>query len=194
MTAALGYELVIIEHDYHPMGQLGELVYEGGKRYLGEIPTYAAQSHESIGAEVLFWLNLAHRFYDMHPHPNRIVILLVERNPAEGQAAFFCLPPLGQERRLAVASRSTYEGDLGVRGSLQEPEQPWACKLLRARRRRSQLGRYDNPRRIRMRVTIGADGTLLVSGTAIWIGTRFALPMRHCRIGEGEYGSLLVQP
>ena len=183
MTAVLGYELVIIEHDYHPMGQLGELVYEGGKRYLGEIPTYAAQSHESIGAEVLFWLNLAHRFYDMHPHPDRIVILLVERNPAEGHAAFFCLPPLGQERSLAVASRSTYEGDLAVRGSLQEPEQSGTHELLGAGRRRSQLGRYDNPRRIRNWVTNGVDGALLVSGAAIWMGARLTQPMSHRRIG-----------
>src|SRR3712207_6179723 len=100
------------------MGQLGEVVYEFGKRYLGERLTYAAQCHESIGTEVLFWLNLAHRFYDVHPHPDRIVILLVESNPAERRPGFLCLLPLGQERRLAVASRRTYEGDLVVGGCL----------------------------------------------------------------------------
>src|SRR5918997_3379422 len=137
------------------MGQLGEIVYELGKCYLGERLTYAAQSQESIGAEVLFWLNLAHRFYDMHPHPDRIVVLLVQRNPAEGHAGFFRLPPLGQERRLAVASRSTYEGELAVEGSLQEPEQPWTFDLLRARRRRSQFGRENNPLRIYVWVAKG---------------------------------------
>src|SRR5215218_7716923 len=149
------------------MGQLAELVYERGKRYLGEILTYAAQSHESTGAEVLFWLNLPHRFYYVPPHPDRIVILLVQRNPAEGHAGIFCLPPLGQERRLAVASRSTYEGELAVDCSLQEPEQPRTVDLLRARRRRSQLGRENDPRRIPVRIIEGADGTLLVEGVGL---------------------------
>src|SRR3712207_4743021 len=76
VTAVLGYGLVIIEHNYQLIGQLGEVVYEFGKRYLGERLTYAAQSQESIGTEVLIWLNLAHRFYDVHPHPDRIVVLL----------------------------------------------------------------------------------------------------------------------
>src|SRR3712207_5659718 len=78
VTAVPGYALVIVEHNYQLMGQLGEIVYELGKRYLGERLTYAAQSQESIGTEVAFWLNLAHRFNDVHPHPDRIVILLVE--------------------------------------------------------------------------------------------------------------------
>src|SRR3712207_5689409 len=161
VTAVLGYELVIIEHNYHLMGQLGEIVYELGKHYFGERLTYAAQPDESIGTEVLFWLNLAHRFNDVHPHPDRIVVLFVQRNPAEGQAGFFCLPPMGQERRLAVARRSTYEGHLAVEGSLQEPEQPRTFDLLRARRRRSQLGLDDDARSIPVRVIEGADGTLL---------------------------------
>src|SRR5215218_6681629 len=78
VTAVLGYELVIIEYNYQLMGQLGEIVYELGKRYLGERLTYVAQPDESIGTEVVLWLNLAHRFNDVHPHPDRIVILLVE--------------------------------------------------------------------------------------------------------------------
>jgi hypothetical protein len=77
VTAILGYAVVIIEHNYQLIGQLGEIVYKRGKRYLGERLTYAAQSRESIGTEVLFWRNLAHRFNDVHPHPDRIVILLV---------------------------------------------------------------------------------------------------------------------
>src|SRR5918995_5350133 len=161
VTAVLGYELVIIEHNYQLMGQPGEIVYKHGKRCLGERLTYAARSHKSIGTEVLFWLNLAHRFNDVHPHPDRIVVLLVQRNPAEGHAGFFCLPPLGQERRLAVARRSTYEGHLAVEGSLQKPEQSRTFDLLRARRRRSQLGLDDDARRMEVWVTRGLDYRLL---------------------------------
>jgi hypothetical protein len=147
VTAVLGYELVIIEHNYQLMGQPGEIVYKHGKRCLGERLTYAAQSHKSIGTEVLFWLDLAHRFNDVHPHPDRIVILLIETHPAECPADF-CFLPLGKERRLAVASWSTYEGDLAVEGSLKKPEQPRTFDLLRARRRRSQFGCKNNPRRM----------------------------------------------
>src|SRR3712207_6799694 len=37
LTALLGYELEIIDHNYHTMVHLGELVYEHGERYLKEI-------------------------------------------------------------------------------------------------------------------------------------------------------------
>jgi hypothetical protein len=91
----LGYELVIVEHQYHSLGQLGELVYEHGKRYLDEPLPYGAHSPNNIGCEILFWHNLAQRLYHVHPQSDWIVILLVDGDPGERQAGFFCLKPLG---------------------------------------------------------------------------------------------------
>jgi hypothetical protein len=61
MRVLPGYELVVIEHQDDPMWQLGELVYERGKRDSDEPLPHGAHSHENIGSEVLFWHNLAQR-------------------------------------------------------------------------------------------------------------------------------------
>ena len=111
MRVLLGYELVVIEHQYDLIRQLGELVYEGGQRYSDEPLPHSAHSHENIGPEVLaFWHNPAQRLYYVPPQPDRIVVLLVEGDPGEGQLGFFYLTPVGQERRLPVAGRGAYDG------------------------------------------------------------------------------------
>jgi len=95
VTAVLGYQLVVIKHQYHPMGYLSELVYEHGKHCLDEPLPRSAYSHKNIGSEVLSWRNPAQRFYYVPPHPDRIVVLLVDGDPSETQASFSCLMPLG---------------------------------------------------------------------------------------------------
>src|SRR5215218_3383734 len=96
MSVLLGHELVVIEHQYDSLGQLGELVYERGKRYSDEPLPHGTHSQENIGSEVLpFWHNAAQRFYYVSPQPDRIVVLLVEGDPGEGQVGFFYLMPVG---------------------------------------------------------------------------------------------------
>src|SRR5215204_5309996 len=114
VTVVLGYELVVIEHEYYPMGQLGELVYEHGKRALVEPVSLGVHFPNNIGCEVLPWRNLAQSLHNVPPQPDRIVVLLVDGDPGEGQAGLFCSKPLGKERRLSVAGRGAYEGDLAV--------------------------------------------------------------------------------
>jgi len=110
--------------------------------------SHGAQCHESIGPEILLWHNLAHRLYYVPPHPGQIVVLLVEGDPGERQAGFFCLTPLDQERRLPVPSRGGYEANLAVRGFPEELEQSGADQLLGARRRRVQFGLDDDTGRV----------------------------------------------
>src|SRR5215208_1473663 len=55
MSGLLGYELVVIEHQYNPTRQLGELIYERGKRDPNEPLSHSAHSHENIGPEILFF-------------------------------------------------------------------------------------------------------------------------------------------
>src|SRR5215216_6880831 len=112
VACGLGYELVVSEHHHHPMGQVGKLVYEHGKRYPDESTPRGAHSHENIDSETLFWCNPAHRFYYMPPQPDGIVVLFVEGDPGEQSVGFFLLTPLGQEYRLSVAGRSAYEAHL----------------------------------------------------------------------------------
>ena len=158
----LGYELVVIEHHDDPMGQLGELVYERGKRCSDEPLPHGAYSHKNIGPEVLlFWHNLAQRLYYVPPQPDRIVVLLVEGDPGEGHLGFFYLTPVGQERRLPVAGRGANDVDLEVQGVPEKFEQPATDQLLRARQRRPQLGLEDDPRRIYARVARGVNDGIL---------------------------------
>src|SRR5919107_1273455 len=63
-------------------------------------------SHENVGSKVLFFRHdLTQRLYYVSPQPNRIVILLVEGDPAKGHLGFFYLTPVGKQRRLSVAGR-----------------------------------------------------------------------------------------
>ena len=68
----------------------------------------------------------------MAPEPDRIVVLLVEGDPGEGQVGFFYLPPVSQERRLPVAGRGAYDADLEVQGVPEEVEQPATDHVLGA--------------------------------------------------------------
>src|SRR5215207_4959387 len=95
VRVVLSYELVVIENQYHPTGQLGEPVYEHGKRYLDELLPYGGHRHKNFASEVHFRHNLAQRLYYVPPQPDRIIVLLVEGDPYEGQAGFFSLTPLG---------------------------------------------------------------------------------------------------
>jgi hypothetical protein len=117
-SVVLDYELVVIEHHYHPLGPLSQLVYEHGKCYLAEPLTRGVHPHKKTCPEVFSWRtlgrNLAQRFYNVPPQPGWIVVLLVDGDPGEVQASFFCLTPLGKERGLAVAGRGTYEGKLAI--------------------------------------------------------------------------------
>jgi hypothetical protein len=162
------------------MGQLGELVYEHGKRCLEELLSCGAHSHHNIGSKVLLWHSLAQSLYYVPPQSDRIVVLLVEGDPGEGQVGFFCLTPLGQERRLPVAGRGANEGSLVVRGFLEECEQPGTEDLLGARRRRLQLGLEDNPGRISARIARGLNDTFSsVQRRYLEPCTLTARPMRH---------------
>ena len=84
-----GYELVVIEHQDDPMGQLGDLVYERGKRCFDEHLSRGAHAHENVGPEVLFWHDPAQRLYNVPPQPDRIVVLLVEGDPGEWHLGLF---------------------------------------------------------------------------------------------------------
>ncbi len=42
VSVLLGYELVVVEHHYNLIGQLGELVYERGKRCSDEVLPHGA--------------------------------------------------------------------------------------------------------------------------------------------------------
>jgi hypothetical protein len=78
------------------MGQIGELVYEPRKRYSDEPLPHSAHSQENIFSEVLlFWQNAAQRLYYVPPKPDRIIVLLVEGDPGEGQVGFIYLMPVG---------------------------------------------------------------------------------------------------
>src|SRR5215213_11762713 len=137
MRVLLGYELVVIEHQHNPMGQLGYLVDQRGKGCFEEPLAHGAHSRENIGSEVLFfWKNAAQRFYYVPPQPYRIVVLLVEGDPGERHLGFFYLTPVGQERRLPVAGRCAYHANFAVQGVVEELEQVATDQLLRTRRRR----------------------------------------------------------
>src|SRR5215204_453617 len=120
MRVFLGYELVVIEHQHDLMGQLGELVYERGKRHSDEVLPRDTHSRENIGCEVLYWHDLAPCLDYMPPQPNQIVVLLVEGNPGEGNLCIFYLTPVGKERRLPVAGRGAYNANLAVQGVAEE--------------------------------------------------------------------------
>jgi hypothetical protein len=152
-----------------------EPVNEYGKHYLEELLPCGAHFHKSIGSEELFRCNPAQSFYDVPPEPHRIVVPLVEGDPGKGQVGFFCLTPLGQERRLAVACRGAYEGSLAVRRLSEKLEQSGMDQLLGARRRCPQLGLEDYPGRIDAWVASGVDGGLLGPGS-------LARPLRTCAV------------
>src|SRR5215208_4480280 len=120
MRVFLGYELVVIEHQHDLIGQLGELVYERGKRHSDEVLPRDTHSRENIGCEVLFWHDLAQCLDYMPPQPNQIVVLLVEGDPGEGNLCIFYLTPVGKERRLPVAGRGAYNANLAVQGVAEE--------------------------------------------------------------------------
>ena len=139
-----------------------------GSAALEELLPYGAHFHKNIGSEVLFFRhNPAQSFYDVPPQPDRIVVLLVEGDPGEGHAGFLRPTPLGQERRLPIASRGAYEGDLAVQGFPEELEQPGTDQLLGAWRRRPQLGLEDDAGMIEVWLTGGANGKPPLSGVAI---------------------------
>ena len=147
MRVLLGYELVVIKHQYNLMGQLGELVYEHGKRCLDEPLSHGAHSHENIGSKVLFfWHSPAQSLYYVPPQPDRIVVLLVEGDPGEGQLGFFYLTPLGQKRRLPVAGRGAYDAYLAVQSVLRS-----SSNL----RRTSCSGRGNGARNLGLRTILG---------------------------------------
>ena len=124
MRALLGYELVVVEHHYNLIGQLGDLVYERGERDFDEPLPHGAQSNKNIGSEVpCLWHDLAQGLYYMSPQPDRIVVLLVEGDPGEGHLCFFYLTPVSQERRLPVACRGAYDSYLEVQGVAEDFEQ-----------------------------------------------------------------------
>ena len=155
------YGLVVIEHQYNRMGQLGDLVYERGKRCLDETLSHGAHPRENIGSEIFFWHDQAQRLDYVPPQPDRIVVLLVEMDPGEGQIGFLYLTPVGQERRLPVASRGAYDANLALQGVVKELEQPATDDLLGTRQRRPQLGLEDDPGKIDAWVTRGVYNGLL---------------------------------
>ena len=55
-------------------------------------------------------------------------------------SCFFYLTPVGQERRLPVASRSAYDANPEVQGVPEELQQPATDHVLGARQRSPQLG------------------------------------------------------
>ena len=168
MRVLLGYELVVIEHQYNLIGQLGELVYERGERESGEPLPHGAHSHKNIGSEVLFlWHNPTQRLYYVPPQPDRIVVLLVEGDPGEGYLGFFYLTPVGQERRLPVAGRGAYDANLAVQGVPEELEQPATDHVLGAGQRHPQLGLEDDPGRIDAWVARGVNERSPLSSTTI---------------------------
>jgi hypothetical protein len=122
------------------MGQFSEFVYERGKRYSDEVLPRGTHSHENIGSEVLFWHNPAQCLYYVPPQPDRIVVLLVQGDPGEGQIGFFYVTPVGQERGLPVAGGGAYDANFAVCGIAEEIEQPATDDLLGTRQRRPQLG------------------------------------------------------
>ena len=64
----LGYELIVIEHQHNPTGQLGELVYEHGERRPDERLSHGPQPHEQVGPEILvFRRSPAQRLYYVRP-------------------------------------------------------------------------------------------------------------------------------
>src|SRR5215203_7291649 len=106
MAVVFGHELVVIEHQHHLTGQLGEPIYYQGQRCLDEPPPSDTHYRKNIGSEVLVWCDQVQRFYYVPPHPDRVVVLLVEGDPGDRQAIISCLKPLGKECRLPVASWS----------------------------------------------------------------------------------------
>src|SRR5215208_5933938 len=106
MAVVCGYELVVVEHQYNLTGQLGEPIYYQGKRDLDEPPPSDAHSRKNVGSEVLCRCGQVQRFCYVPPHPDRVVVLLVEGDPGEGEVGFFYLTPVSQERRFPVASWS----------------------------------------------------------------------------------------
>src|SRR5215212_7942421 len=137
MRVLPSYELVVIEHHYGSLGQLGERVYERGQYHLDDPLPTGAHSHEDIGSKALFFgHDPPQRFYYVSPQPDRIVVLFVEGDPGEGHLGFFYLTPVGQERRLPVAGRCAYDANFAVQGVVEELEQVATDQLLRTRRRR----------------------------------------------------------
>ena len=120
MGVSLGYELVVIEHQDDPMGQLGDLVNERGKRYSDKPLPHGAHSHEDIGPEILFFrLGPVQRLDYVPPQPDRIIVLLVEGDPGEWHLGFFYLTPVCQERRLPVPGRGAYDAELAIQGVME---------------------------------------------------------------------------
>src|SRR5215213_5787478 len=114
MDLPRAYGLVVIEHQYNRMGQLGDLVYERGKRCLDVTLSHGAHPRENIGSEALFWHDPAQRLDDVPPQPDRIVVLLVKGDPGDEQIGFFYVTPVGQKRCLSVAGRGAYDANLAL--------------------------------------------------------------------------------
>jgi hypothetical protein len=66
------------------------------------------------------------------PQPDRIVVLLVEGDPGEGQFGHFYLTPVGQKNRLPVAGRGANEANPGVQSVPEDLEQRATDQLLGA--------------------------------------------------------------
>src|SRR5215218_382524 len=72
-----GHELVVVEDQQDPMGQLGDLVYERGKRCSDEPRPHGAHPREYVGAEILYFRHdPAQRLHYAPPQPDRIVVLI----------------------------------------------------------------------------------------------------------------------
>src|SRR5215212_1931951 len=95
VTFAFLYTMVVIEHQRDPLRELGQPVYECGKRRFDKLRPNGAQPYNTIAAESFPWRDLAQRLCDVPPQSDRIVILLVERDPDERQVTFFGSTPLG---------------------------------------------------------------------------------------------------
>jgi hypothetical protein len=137
--------------------------------YSGEPLPHGAHSHENIGTEVFpFWHDPPQRLNYVPPQPDRIVVLLVERDPGEGQVGFFYLTPVGQERRLSVAGRGAYDANLAIQGVPEGLQQPATDQLFGARQRRPQLGHENDPGRTNAWVTRGVNTGLLYPAPLSW--------------------------
>ena len=158
---ARAHVLVVVEDHDNPTGQLGEPVYERGKRRFDERPARRSHSREDVRPEVYLRQGPAQRLRHVPPQPDRVVVALVEGDPGEGRLGLLRPQPVGKERGLAVAGGGAQDAELTAQAVVEEVEQFAADQLLWARQRRPELGLEHDHGRIFAWLARGPDKHLL---------------------------------
>src|SRR5687768_14329575 len=103
-------EVVIVEHQRDPARQTRQRVHQPGQQDIREVDPGRTKELPQVVAETGF--DTVYSLDYVGTKSYRIAAVRIERDPRERRRLLLSLLPLCQERRLAVACRSTHQDEL----------------------------------------------------------------------------------